>query len=419
MATKDTGFVSVTPLLKRLSTLESARQVQASEIAAAVGLIFDNRISPIQFALLLWALHTTGQDHSPEVLAACAASMRGMAAQVDVKALRQAVSSRSLTEGHYAGGLCDIVGTGGDGHDTYNVSTTSSIIASAVLMMAKHGNNSSTSLSGSADLLQHVQPKAPVIAATTAQALPGIYEKTNYAFLYAREWHPGMKYAAAVRKEVPVRTIFNLLGPLANPVHDSGLLEARILGVARKDIGAQYAEALRLSGATKALVVCGDENLDEISCAGPTHCWYVHETGGMITNEDGEKVKEVRITELLMSPEDFGLPRHPLSEVHGGKGPAENAQILMKILRNELPENDPVLHFVLLNTAALITVSGICEAETSSMGEGDDGVVVKERGSGGLRWREGLRRARWCIESGAALRQWEGFVDATNALSSA
>ena len=105
MATNGTDFVSVTPLLKRLSTLESARQVEASEIAAAVGLIFDNRISPIQFALLLWALHTTGQDHSPEVLAACAASMRGMAAQVDVKALKDAVASRSLAGGHYQGGL--------------------------------------------------------------------------------------------------------------------------------------------------------------------------------------------------------------------------------------------------------------------------------------------------------------------------
>ena len=302
------------------------------------------------------------------------------------------------------------MGTGGDGHNTYNVSTTASIIAAPLLMMAKHGNNSSTSLSGSADLLLNT-PKPAKIHATTAENLPRIYERTNYAFLYAREWHPGMKYAAAVRKEVPVRTIFNLLGPLANPVHDSGLVEARILGVARKDIGMNFAEALRLSGVKKALVVCGAENLDELSCAGPTHCWWLHET-----DRDHGK-KDVDITQLTMSPEDFGLPCHPLSEVHGGKGPKENADILMRILRNELPEDDPVLHFVLINTAALIAVSGICEAETSSIGPGDDGKVVTERGQAGIRWKEGLRRARWCISSGAALKEWNAFVEVTNEIA--
>lgn len=298
-------------------------------------------------------------------------------------------------------------------------------------MIAKHGNNSSTSLSGSADLLQHALPRAPVIAATTERTLPRIYEQTNYAFLYAREWHPGMRFAAATRKEVPVRTIFNLLGPLANPVHDTGLVETRILGVARKDIGPNFAEALRLSGAKKAMVVCGEENLDEISCAGATRCWYIHQgapshthstngddggtasNGAATANGNGE-TNQTTIEELLIHPSDFGLPLHPLETVHGGKGPAENAAILMKILRNELPPNHPVLEFVLLNTACLLTVSGICEAETSHMGEGDDGVVIKERGPGGLRWKEGLRRARWCVESGAALREWEGFVEATN-----
>lgn len=272
-------------------------------------------------------------------------------------------------------------------------------------MMAKHGNNSSTSLSGSADLLQHA-PTPPVIAATTHNTLPQIYEKTNYAFLYAREWHPGMKYAAKVRKEVPVRTIFNLLGPLANPVHDTGLLECRVLGVARKDIGQNFADALKLGGAKKGLVVCGDENLDEVSCAGPTHCWYIREEG---TQTD--------ITKLTVTPEDFGVPRHPLSEVHGGKGPAENAGILMKILKNELPRNHPVLQFVLINVATLLTVSGICEADESNMGTGDDGKVVRERGPGNLRWKEGMRRAKWCITSGAALEQWEAFVAITNELA--
>lgn len=271
--------------------------------------------------------------------------------------------------------------------------------------MAKHGNNSSTSLSGSADLLQNSVP-APVIAATRGDSLPEIYEQSNYAFLYAREWHPGMKHAAAVRKEVPVRTIFNLLGPLSNPVHDTGLVECRILGVARKDIGQNFAEALRLSNAKKGMVICGDENLDEVSCAGPTHCWYIGEANGTVD-----------ITKFMVSPEDFGLPRHPLSEVHGGKGPKDNAEILRKILHNELPPDDPVLHFVLINVAALLTVSGICEADRSDMGPGDDGKVITERGPGGLRWKEGLRRAKWCITSGAAVEQWEAFVKVTNEIA--
>jgi len=97
--------VSIAPLLKRLSTLDSARQVSAHEIAAAVALVFTNSISPVHFALLLWALHTTGQDHSPEVLAACAASMRGAAAQVDTAALRQVVKQKAKAEGAYRGGL--------------------------------------------------------------------------------------------------------------------------------------------------------------------------------------------------------------------------------------------------------------------------------------------------------------------------
>ncbi|KAK0263539.1 anthranilate phosphoribosyltransferase [Friedmanniomyces endolithicus] len=410
--------VSIAPLLKRLSTLDSARQVSAHEIAAAVALVFTNSISPVHFALLLWALHTTGQDHSPEVLAACAASMRGAAAQVDTAALRQVVKQKAMAEGAYRGGLCDIVGTGGDGHNTYNVSTTASILASASLLIAKHGNNSSTSLSGSADLLQHAKPTAPQIAATTAQNLPHIYSRTNYAFLYAREWHPGMRFAAAIRKEVPVRTIFNLLGPLANPVHDTKLVEARVLGVARCSIGPHFAEALRLSGARKALVVCGEEDLDEVSCAGPTRCWYIHEPHDKTkTNKEGGEEKEVVIDEFVLTPEDFELPRHPLSSVHGGKGPGENAEILMKILRNELPRDDPVLHFVLFNTAVLLTLSGICEAESSTASSGDSEQAIAGRGPGGLRWREGLRRARWCVESGEALKQWEGFVAVTNELA--
>ncbi|KAH0027482.1 hypothetical protein KCU78_g3944, partial [Aureobasidium melanogenum] len=227
--------------------------------------------------------------------------------------------------------------------------------------------------------------------------------------LYAREWHPGMKHAAAVRKELPFRTIFNLLGPLANPVQNSNLIEARILGVAKRDMGPVFAESMRLTGARKALIVCGAEDLDELSCAGPSYCW-------MLKPHSEAENGPVDIVPFTVSPEDMGLKSVPLNLVAGGKSPAENAVILQSILDGTIDPEDPVLTFVLINTAALLVTSGICEADSSNMGPGDDGKVITERGPGGLRWKEGVRRARWCITSGAAREQWEAFVKVTGEL---
>lgn len=219
-----------------------------------------------------------------------------------------------------------------------------------------------------------------------------------------------MKYVATVRRELGWRTIFNLLGPLANPVEKS--IEARLVGVARKDIGHTFAEALRLSGSRKAMVVCGDEELDEISCAGKTHCWRLVDRS---THKNGNP-DDVDIENFTLSPADFGLPAHALADVSPGQEPHQNAEILMKLLRNELPRDDPILHFVLMNTSALFVVSGICEADTSDMGPGDDGKVITERGPGGGRWKEGVRRARWAVESGEALKQWNRFVEISNGI---
>lgn len=299
---------------------------------------------------------------------------------------------------------CDIVGTGGDSHHTFNISTTSSILASSLLLISKHGNRASTSKSGSADLLQSTLPTSPNLLNVRPDTIASIYSKTNYAFLFAPVFHQAMRYVAPIRKELGWRTIFNLLGPLANPLE--GIIEARLIGVARHDLGATFAEALRMSGARKGIVACGAEDLDEISCAGETYCWMLEEQG------DGE----VKINPFTVRPEDFGLPSHPLSEVSPGKEPAENAAILTRLLRGEMDREDPIIHFVLMNTAALLVASGICEADTSNMGHGDDGKVVKERGPGGQRWKEGVRRARWAIDSGEAYRQWNLFVDATNAI---
>jgi len=419
--------ISIAPLLNTLAG-PSPTSATADSIASALALIFDNRLSPIQCASLLTLLHVTKRDREAPVIAKCAARMREAAAQVDRPALRQMVRKKVLKEGSYKGGLCDIVGTGGDGHSTFNISTTASIIASSRLLLSKHGNRASSSTSGSADLLQSIEPKGPIIEAVTAQTLHKVYGETNYAFLFAPKFHPGMRHVAPIRKDLGFRTIFNILGPLANPVE--GMIEARIVGVANRTLGPIFAEALKLSGAKKAMVVCGAEELDEISCAGPTYCWQLVERPnpefrGPRNEEDEEYTTSdeeapprtlTKIEEFQLHPSDFGFPVHPLSEVSGGKMPKENAEILVKLLKNELPEDDPVIHFVLINAAALFVMAGICDGDTSDMGHGDDGKVITETGPGGGRWKEGVRRARWAIRSGEALKALEGYIEVTNRL---
>ncbi|CAO1605153.1 anthranilate phosphoribosyltransferase [Xanthoria calcicola] len=418
-------YVSIAPLLKQLQS--NSKVATADDIAAAVGRIFEDRLSPVQCSTLLSLLWGTGRDREPLVLARCGQSMREAAAQVDRNGLRNVMQTRGRKEGSYRGGFCDLVGTGGDNWSTFNVSTTASILASTLLLLSKHGNRSSSSTSGSADFLQAIRPKGPVIDAVTAGILPSIYEKSNYAFLFAPTFHPGMRHVAAIRKEMGIRTIFNLLGPLANPIE--GSIEARVVGVFKEEVGPIFAEALKLSGARKGLVVCGEEQLDEISCAGRTNCWRLRERPNpafrgprddededfTTSDEEGEPRTLVDIDNFTLAPSDFGVQPHALSEVSPGKMPEENAELLMRLLRNELRHDHPVLDFVLLNTAALFAIAGICDANTSNMGHGDDGKVIQETGPGGLRWKEGVRRARWAVESGQALESLERYIDASHA----
>ncbi|CEN59717.1 Putative Anthranilate phosphoribosyltransferase [Aspergillus calidoustus] len=415
--------ISISPLLKKLAYPASEVAVEASEIASAFALIFEDRLSDVQTAALLTLLHSTQLDKHPEVIAKCSYRMREAARQTDKAALQKAIQSRGKSEGKYRGGLCDIVGTGGDSHSTFNISTTSSILASPLLVVAKHGNRAQTSFSGSADVLQAVTPIPPKITAVNAENLSQVFAASNYSFLFAPNFHCGMLYAEPVRRQLGLRTIFNLMGPLANPV--DWAIEARVVGVAYQALGPVFVEALRQNGAKKALVVCGEEDLDEISCAGKTNCWQLTEEPNPDFDEsradEEEYVEEVprtiaKFDQFSICPADFGLPSYPLTEVYGRKMPKDNAAKLMQILRNELPRDDPILSFVLMNVAALLVTSGICESDNSNMGPGDDGQVVTERGPGGGRWKEGVRRARWAIESGSALRCFEQFIEVSNNL---
>ncbi|POR36568.1 Anthranilate phosphoribosyltransferase, partial [Tolypocladium paradoxum] len=393
--------VDIKPLLTKLWPVNA--EVAPDEIAEAISHFFTNQVTEAQTASLLMALHFTKLDYRADVLATCASVMMRAAAPIPVKELSAVLERRGRKEGNYRGGLCDIVGTGGDSHNTFNISTTASILASSLLLVSKHGNKASTSKSGSADMVNCMKPRAPIISAVKPDTLVRVYAATNYSFLFAPVFHTGMRYVAPIRKQLPWRTIFNNLGPLANPVDD--VLEARVIGVGRRDLGPAFADSLRRSGCRKAMIVCGEEELDEISCAGPTLCWILKEKG---------PGGEAEVEHFKITPADFGVKAHALSEVSGGKEPAENAEILRRIMCGELPEDDPLIDFVLINTAALFVVSGICEADTSDMGHGDDGKVMTERGPGGQRWKEGVRRARWAIKSGEAWRQWQAFVDVTN-----
>ncbi|SPN96935.1 related to anthranilate phosphoribosyltransferase [Cephalotrichum gorgonifer] len=396
--------VDIKPLLQQL--WPGADDLSPALIADAISHFFTDQVTEAQAASLLICLHFTGLDRRGDVLAECSRVMRAAAEPIDVPALEAVIRAKGRAEGDYRGGLCDIVGTGGDSHNTFNISTTSSIIASALLLVSKHGNRASTSKSGSADLVNCMAPRPPVLASVTPTAIQSVYAATNYAFLFAPVFHTGMKFVAPIRRQLPWRTIFNNIGPLSNPVED--VLEARVIGVARRELGPAFAEALRIAGAEKALVICGEEELDEVSCAGRTFCWHVsREAPGA----------EITVKEFTIEPADFGLSRHPLSEVEPGKGPEENAGILSRILHGELAPDHPLIELVLMNTAALLVISGICEADESAMGPGDDGAVVTERGPGGLRWKEGVRRARWAVKSGEAWRQWEKFVNVTNELA--
>ncbi|KAL8387918.1 hypothetical protein RB595_009577 [Gaeumannomyces hyphopodioides] len=411
----DLPKIDIKPLLSRMWPTPKDRDnpVTAQEIADAIAHFFTNQVTDTQAASLLMCLHFTGLDRHADVMAKTAAAMRAAAPRIDLEQLRAVIARKGLAEGAYKGGMCDIVGTGGDAHNTFNISTTSSIIASSLLLIAKHGNRASTSKSGSADLLANMQPAPPAISAVAPSTVARVYKATNYAFLFAPVFHPGMRYVAPIRKQLPWRTLFNLVGPLANPI-DAGpadspkpFIEARVLGVARRELGPVFAESLRMAGADRALIVCGAEELDEVSCAGPTHVWRLRRP---------QLAADVAVDYFTVSPQDFGLPAHPLSAVAGNKEPAENAAILERILHGELADDDPILSFVLMNTAALFVTSGICEADRSNMGPGDDGKVITERGPGDERWKEGVRRARWAVKSGEAWRQWKAFVEVTNSL---
>lgn len=225
----------------------------------------------------------------------------------------------------------DVCGTGGDGHHTLNVSTAVSlVVAAAGVPVAKHGNRAASSKAGAADTLEALGLDMARVGANAEASLNAL----GICFLFAANHHPAMKRITPIRRKIGRRTIFNLMGPLANPARVS----RQLIGIARPDYTRVYAEALAQIGTEAALIVSGEEGLDEVSGAGPTVAVSV-----------GKLSLPSRI-----APEDAGLPRHPIAAIHGGD-PDYNAAALRRLLKGE---TGGYRDAVLLNAAAAFVVAG-------------------------------------------------------------
>ncbi|NQY87816.1 MAG: anthranilate phosphoribosyltransferase [Colwellia sp.] len=293
-----------------LSTLVDGQDLDQQTMTAFFEQMLNGETDPILLASVLTALKIKGETP---------AEISGAAIAIKAAATKFPPQKNSVA---------DCVGTGGDGANTINISTTAAILAAACgLKMAKHGNRSVSSMSGSADLLEAFGVNLTMSPATASNCL----DKANLCFLYAPAYHSGFKHAAAVRKTMGVRTLFNILGPLANPAYPNIML----LGVYTPELLMPMAEALQLTGVERAFVVYGS-GLDEIALHGDTQVI---------------EIKDKKLIERTISPQDFGLKNYSLEQIKGGS-PQENADIIKAILSGKGQEAHNAA--VIINCAALL-----------------------------------------------------------------
>jgi len=264
------------------------------------------------------------------------------------------------------GNLCDLCGTGGDNQSTFNISTTAMFVACAAgANIAKHGNRSITSQSGSADVLDALGMNLDLSPAEIASCI----EEVGLGFMFAPHHHPAMKYVMPARKQLGVRTVFNILGPLVNPAPVKG----QLMGVFDPALIGPVAEAFRLLGLERAMVVNGEPGLDELSVIGPT------------------KVAELRDGEIRsyeLDPAELGIAKADIAELRAGE-PAENAELMKKILGGEA--SGAKRDIVALNAAGTLIIAGLYDDFAPAM--------------------EAAQRQ---IDSGAALAKLERLVEYSN-----
>jgi anthranilate phosphoribosyltransferase len=259
--------------------------------------------------------------------------------------------------------IVDTCGTGGDGSGTFNVSTTAAfVVAGCGVMVAKHGNRAVSSACGSADVLE----AAGVNLAMTSEQTSNCLQTVGISFLFAPALHPAMKHAIGPRREVGIRTMFNILGPLTNPAGAN----VQVMGVFDRDLVTTLAQVLNDLGTRRALVVHGEGNLDELTTTGTT----------LIA-----EVQDGAIATYSHEPEDFGLTRATLGDLQGGATAAESAEIMRGVLAGA---GGPRRDMVLLNAGAALMAAGVCDTIA-----------------------QGIEKAAACIDSGAALAKLIQLID--------
>lgn len=322
------------------------------ESYAVMNEIMSGQTTPTQNAAFLAALSTKStRAETIDEISGCAAAMRDHAIKFDANGLE----------------TLEIVGTGGDGAHSINISSTAAIvIAAAGVPVTKHGNVAASSKSGAANVLEALGINVKLEPAKMEQVL----QKTGICFLHAQVYHTSMKYVGAIRKELGFRTVFNILGPLTNPAHPT----MQVLGVYDEYLLQPMAQVLSSLGVKRGMVVYGQDKLDEVSISAPTSvCEF----------------KDGWYKTYTIQPEDFGLTWGTKQDIEGGE-PEYNAQISRAILSGEL--TGPKRDVVLLNAACGLYVAGKAECI-----------------------QDGIALAAELIDTGKALEKLEEFVAASNA----
>ena len=338
-------------LKEALQVVVDGKDLSAERMQEVMMEIMEGRATSAQIGAILTALRMKGEN---------AAEITGAARVMRQKA--RAISPR-LSPGEP---LVDIVGTGGDMSGTFNVSTTASFVAAgAGLKVAKHGNRSVSSRSGSADLLEALGVNLDVAPSVVERCV----EETGLGFLFAPKLHPAMKNVIGPRREMGIRTIFNVLGPLTNPAG----ADVELMGVYDRGLCEKLAEVLGNLGTKRAWVVHGHGGMDELSISGPS----------LVAQWNGSQVETFET-----APSDFGLKEAQIQDVMGG-GPKENARICLSILEGE---KGPKRDMVVMNAAAAIYIA----------------KGVKDL-------KEAAQLAQESIDSGRARQVLSGLIKLTNA----
>ena len=314
-----------------IGALVSGRSLTMEEAASVMEEIMQGEATPAQFGAFVTALRLKGE--TVDEIAGLARTMRAKAVPVTI-----------------AEPVVDTCGTGGDGSSTFNISTAAAFVAAgAGLKVAKHGNRAMSSQCGSADVLEALGVRIEL----NAEQLQSCLQEVGIGFMFAPTFHPAMKYAAAPRREIGIRTVFNILGPLTNPAG----AKAQVLGVAEGSLVEKLTLVLQSLGCHHALVVHGEDGLDEITVTGKTQVC---------------ELKDNDITSYAINPEDFGLSRASLDSLRGGTA-GENAALLRGILAGAPgPQRDAVL----MNASAALLVGdrvGTLKEGVSLAGEVIDG----------------------------------------------